>query len=224
MLTIIHKKPTLLAVCLVYCIINVKTIAADYKMARTNYEAIYQLRLKWAIEDLNKDINNLIANLNNLKEKENHISDTIERLKKEKFLSYHLYKVFGTLYSKPRLIGPGPFPSLWNLEEKVRFITAYGLLPITAPLAAGYVATEWLSKKNNDDIIAKLKNDQQEINTEIKKIQLKNDHEIATIEEIITKLKTEATELKELDNFIATYKPNSYLKPIWTTSPNSTSP
>src|SRR4030095_15452081 len=205
MLTIIHKKTALLTVCLVYCIINVKTIAAVYKMARTNYEAIYQLRLKWAIEDLNKDLNNLIANLNNLKEK-------------EKFLSYHLYKVFGTLYSKPRLIEPGPFPSLWNLEEKVRFITAYGLLPITAPLAAGYVATEWLSKKNNDDIIAKLKNDQQEINAEIKTIQLRNDHEIATIEEKITKLKTETTELKELDNFIATYKP------IWTTSPNSTSP
>jgi len=223
MLKIIYKKTTLLVACLMFCMINVKTIATDYKMSRTNYEQIYKLRLKWAIEDLYKDIEDLYKdlrssykNLENLNQEKNRISNTIEQLKKEKFLSYHINNVFGTLYSKPRPYKGKSIPAAldWHTHELTRFISAYGLLPITVPLAAGYVVKEWLSKKNNDDTIAelekdqqKIKNDQQKITAEIQKIQPIIEPAIAHIKQKITELETEATELKDLDNFIATYKP-----------------
>lgn len=202
MLSIINKKVILLITSLVCCMISVNTMATNHKLTRANYEQIYKLRLKWTLQDTYKAFWKL-------KTTKQNISDEIEKLKKEKFLSYHANKTFNAVYSRPQPFTGKPIlgaRSIWNATELGRVIIAYGLLPVTLPLATAYVTTEWLSKKNNDNKIA-----------ELGKTLQKTEVEIANIQPKITELEIESKELKGLENFIAAYSKNPT---TWATSPN----
>ena len=201
----VNKKAILLLIPVISYIVTAQT--AETKR-EPNYESLYKLHLKWDIEDLNKERIKLKIKLDDLQKKRAELLSTMEQLKNEKNLSYHMNTYFKVFQWPRPYRGKSPFG---GLDRWTRFLLAWLTSPISAPLMAINARQEWLSKKNNDDQIATLEKNLEENKNVLSIIQPEVEVQIAQIEMKIAELETESETLSHLEQFKKNYKPR-YIK------------
>jgi hypothetical protein len=219
-MVIVNKKITLVLLLILW---HAPTAAQATKPEqKLNYESLYKVHLKWDIEDSNKKLMQLQAQLEKnwqnlqksktapqteklrIQQENERIRHEIAQLESERDFSYHLAHTVHANFQWPRSYkGKNPVAGLvWQSKQWARFLLAYLFLPISSSFAAFTARKEWLLKKDNTNQIMALKKSLEENDTILSAIKPLPKNEIALLEaeagKKAIKIETDirATELK----------------------------
>lgn len=161
-----------------FCCFNIFTM---YNAEQLNKEEIHTLR---------RSRRSLRTKLQEVQEMKQRAVDALNTLKQEQSLTYHINKAFKAVYG-PIPKSTGKFSDMIDTLmlpwEVGRLAIAYGLFPITATLTTAYAASEWRSKKENNDKILMYQKVITNNESEEKKIQ----SEIDDLEKLIKEVSNE---------------------------------